>query len=60
MVAQTERPFAMSVMGQERTYWRTRIMSVNGCKADEINGKSDIGARMSGFGGKPDVTAGLC
>ena len=27
----------MSVMGQERTYWRTRIMSVNGGKADEIS-----------------------
>jgi len=32
----------MSVMGQERTYWRTRIMSVNGGKTDVIDEKADI------------------
>ncbi len=36
----------MSVMGQERTYWRTGIMSVNGGKADVIGVKADIGARL--------------
>ena len=46
----------MSVMGQERTYWRIRIMSVNGGKADEISGKADIGVGMSAFGCKADIS----
>jgi len=50
---------AMSVMGQERTYWRNRIMSVNGGKADEIAGKADIGDFMSAIGGKADIFSTL-
>ena len=34
--------WAMSVMGQERTYWRTGIMSAFGGKADVIGVKADI------------------
>ena len=45
----------MSVMGHKRTKSPTRIMSVNGGKADEIIGKADIGDFMSAFGVTTDV-----
>ena len=37
----------MSGLGQERTYWCTRIMSAFGGKADEIVEIADIGAWLA-------------
>ena len=49
----------MSVMGQERTLAALEFMSVFGGKADEIEGKADIGDCMSVVGGKADIFSTL-